>query len=315
MADSPTIITVSLNPTVDRLLEVERLDPGDHQTGREISRTPGGKGVNVSRVLAAIGIGSIATGYLGRANRDEFAALLDHPLVKDEFIMLAGRTRENVTIADRSTGEDTHIRDTGLEVTPAMIGNLGDKLQSLVKQGMIVVFSGSLPPGITTEDFANLIDLCNEAGARVAVDTSGAALGAVAGKKIWLLKPNTHELAELVGCELETLDMQVAAAKKLSSDVEFVLLSLGEDGAYLFTAGQIMHARPSKKIEGVCNTVGCGDVLLAVFLAGVTQGKELSTVLPKAVAAASASACHPIVAEFRTSLAEKIAGHVQVKII
>jgi len=309
----PCILTVTLNPAVDRLIEVDCLVPGDHQVGREVSRTPGGKGINVSRVLAALGVGSIATGLLGEANRDEFADFLTGPLIEDEFVLLAGRTRQNTTIADRSTGLHTHIRDAGLPVDRPAITRLADKLRSLVSRGAIVAFSGSLPPGAGPDDFAELVGICAAAGARVAVDSSGPALAAAAAGKLWLIKPNVQELAELVGRNLETLDEQLAAARKLAARTDYVLLSRGRDGACLVTKDHALCARAEVEASAVRNTVGCGDALLGAFLASIIRHEDAATALRKAVATASASACQATSAGFEAELAARLLKGVQCR--
>jgi 1-phosphofructokinase len=280
--------------------------------GREISRTPGGKGVNVSRVLASLGTASIATGFLGKANRDEFAVFLAGPLVTDEFVVLPGRTRENVTIADGASGACTHIRDVGLPVTAGAAGRLAGKLRRLATPGSVVVFSGSLPPGLRPADFAKLVRLCSGAGARVAVDAGGPALRAAAAHKLWLIKPNVQELAELVGRKLDRIDDQLAAARKLLDHADHVLLSRGADGACLITRDLALAARVRLQGGAVRNTVGCGDVLLGTFLAGLMRGDDAQAALQMAVATAAASACHDLTACFDAKLAESLLAQVEL---
>ena len=218
----PTIVTVSLNPAIDRVIEVPDFKPGAHQVGREVSRIAGGKAVNVSRVLAALGVPNIATGFLGQENRADFEQILKGPLVKDELFLLPGRTRENVTIADPTTGRETHIRDLGLEVPAPALGRLVSKLKLLCSRRPVVIFGGSRPPGISVEVFAELVSNCISAGARVAVDASGEGLAAMAGKPLWLVKPNADELAQLVGRELPTEQKRFQAARELAKRNLFI---------------------------------------------------------------------------------------------
>lgn len=293
-----TIITVALNPAIDRAVEVDRLVPGSHQVGRELARIPGGKAVNVSRVLDALGVRNVATGLLGEENRGVFAPLFASGRVSDEFFSLPGRTRENITITDRQNAIETHIRMPGLEVPARQLERLTKKLLLLAGADSIVVFSGSLPPGVSVEDFAKLVDACVSAGARVALDTSGDALGALAGHKLWLVKPNAAELSLLVGRELATANEQVEAARRLVGPVETVLLSRGADGAWLFDSELALHARVDLAGRAVRNTVGCGDALLAAFLAGVWREQPVRYCLRDAVACASAAALTPTSAEF-----------------
>ena len=175
----------------------------------------------------------------------------------------------------------------------------------------------STPPGVSPCDFANLIQLCIDAGSSVAVDTSGEALQAVTDKKLWLLKPNTAELQEITGEKLTTLDEQLTAARKLTANIENVLLSLGADGAFWITKSKTLHALASLDDFSlpVLNTVGCGDALLGAFIAGIQNGANHKDILTTAVATASASAAHHVTAQFDSDLVEKLKAKTKVKTI
>jgi len=243
MAPAASIITVGLNPAIDRVMEVPDFRLGGHQLGRVVRRTGAGKSVNVSRVLAAVGTPSIATGFLGADSRAEFDAVLQPPLMRNQFFILPGRTRENITLVDPLARQETHIRDVGLKVDARGLKRLTSKLELMVAPGGIVVFSGSLPPGMSAEDFGRLIDTCRAAGARVAVDTSGDALAALADRALWLVKPNAAELSQLLARPLPDIARRVAAAKELTARIELVLLTAGAEGAYLFSSRGAWHAR------------------------------------------------------------------------
>ncbi len=306
------IITVTLNPAVDRVMQLRRLVPGEHPAVREVSRTPGGKGVNVSRVLARLGVPSIATGFLGDGNRHEFEALFASGSVADRFITLPGRTRENLTIAETEVARETHLRDRGLDPPAEAVGELAGRLACLTRKQCIVVFSGSLPPGLAPEALVELIGVCRNAGTRVAVDTSGPALSAAAKQALWMVKPNVTELSRLAGHELKSLAEQAAAARGLTRLVENVLLSRGAEGAVLFAGDAATVARVTVAPDEVRNTVGCGDVLLGAFLSAHSSGRQPSEALRLAVAAAAAAACSPVAADWDTGLAEELASRAQV---
>jgi len=312
MDSGSNIITVSLNPTIDRVIEVPGLKLGAHQVGREISRTAGGKAVNVSLALAAMGVGNIATGFLGEESRPVFQDVLKGPSIRDEFFALPGRTRENVTLTDPDARQETHIRDVGLAVPDAMLAKLKRKLELLCQKGTVVIFGGSLPPGMSGEDFLSLINASREAGARVAVDTSGKALDAIAGRSLWLLKPNAAELAHLAGRQLANEAEMFQAARELTSHVSNVLLSRGSKGACLFAGSCAACAHVELDPARVRNTVGCGDVLLAGFVAGLAGGKQPREALAGAVACASASACTLKAAHFEPETAEELRSRVEV---
>jgi 1-phosphofructokinase family hexose kinase len=228
----------------------------------------------------------------------------------DEFFELPGRTRENVTIVDH--GQETHIRDVGLEVDGRNLERLKKKLGLMSRPGNVVIFSGSLPPGITPEDFRQLVTMVIAAGARVAVDTSGKALEQVAGLALWLIKPNVQELAELAGRELATLPEQLLAAQEQTTYAETVLFTHGADGAFLFNARGSLYARVAVPRDRVVSTVGCGDALLAAFVAASARGDKDRAALREAVACASASACTNGPAEFDPAVVNDLRGRVEV---
>ncbi len=306
------IITVTLNAAVDRVVEVENFTVAAHQTGREISRVAGGKGINVSRVLATMNAPSIATGFIGKENRSVFDPIFRDGTIADELVVLDGRTRENVTITDRATGAETHIRDIGLEVSSHDVEKLSRKLSAVTHRDSVVIFSGSLPPGINPDAFAGLIDVCTEIGAKVALDTSGQALRAIAAKKLWLMKPNRTELSELAGKDLVDSNEQLRAARHLTSNVEIVLYTLGAEGAYLLTRDVTLHGCVELEPGEVRNTVGCGDVLLGAFVAGYSGGEEVRECFRKAIATASASATTPRTAELDPELGRELETEVRI---
>ena len=313
MAKGPTVITVSLNPAVDRVIEVPGFALGAHQIGKEISGEPGGKGVNVARALAALGVENVATGFLGANNRATFDAALKDPRIRDELFMLPGWTRENVTITDPEAGQATHIRDVGLHVPATALARLAKKLALLCRPETIVIFSGSLPPGIRPKDFALLVSDCVAAEARVAVDTSGQALATMAGKPLWLIKPNAAELGHLVDRELPSRDEQFQAARELTATFRNVLLSLGSEGAALFTSSAAAWAEVPLDPAHIRSTVGCGDALLAAFVAGVVEGRPDREALADAVACGAASACTVSPARFEMSDLAELRRRVTVR--
>ncbi|NQU39260.1 MAG: 1-phosphofructokinase family hexose kinase [Lentisphaerae bacterium] len=310
MPETGDILTVTLNPAVDRLIKIDRLVPGGHGCCETTQRTPGGKGVNVSRVLAQMAMPSVATGFLGEDNQAVFEPLFGEQ-VTDAFVRLPGSTRENITLSDRSTGQETHLRDRGLGVGQDDLARLREILAARVGAGSVVAFSGSLPPGVAPDAFGALVDESIERGARVVVDSSGAALREMVGKSVWLIKPNALELAELVGHALPSLEAQLDAARQLTDHISMVLLSCGGEGACLVRASGSLHASVALQ-RPVRNSVGCGDALLAGFIGRWRDGGA-EEALADAVAIASASAAHPVSAVFDPLLAAALRSEVKIR--
>lgn len=309
-SENQAIITVTLNPAIDRAIRLERLTPGEHLCGQTLSRTAGGKGINVSRMLAALGVASTSMGFLGRDNASAFSGLFADGLIRDGFLRIPGSTRENITLLDETTGQDTHIRDAGLAPSRAAMRELGEQLGATIEPGDVVVFAGSLPPKLAPRDFADLLKLAVDANAHVAADTSGPGLDAIAKSNLWLIKPNILELEELLDRQLPDLPAQLKAARGLAQKHQNVLLSRGADGAVLVTREGALAARC--EVNDVVNTVGCGDALLAGFVAQALAGGLPEDNLAAGVAIAAASATQATPSEIDESTLDDFLSRVDI---
>ncbi len=293
------ILTVTLNPTCDRVIEVPGFRVGEHLRGRVISRDPAGKAINVSRALAALCVENTAVGWVGQETLEAFERAAHAAGVTPRFTSIAGATRENVTILDPLGGTETHIRDAGPTVSEPDITRLLTELVALSSEGSLLVFTGSLAPGLSTDRFGEMLDACIARGAAVAVDTSGAALVEAARRPLWLVKPNLVELEDLAG-EPVSGDAELSAhGRRLAESVSWVLVSAGGRGAYLFGADRVLHGSVALEQDRVKSTVGCGDALLAGFIAGLqADPSDSAAALRQAVLVAAASAVNPRPATF-----------------
>lgn len=290
MTRAAAIVTVSLNPAIDRIIEVPGLALGEHKVGRLVTRLPAGKAVNVSRALAILGAPSVATGFVGREELAMFERSLDPAAIRSDFIPVHGSTRENITLVDPLAHRETHVRDVGFEVREADRAILREKLSKLCAPGVMVVFAGSLPQGVTAADFASLVQDCIEAGANVAVDTSGEALLAAARLPLWLIKPNEVELSEVSQASVSTEAQLLDAGRRLAARIRNVVVSRGREGVVCFAGSSVWKGRVDISPDRVRNTVGCGDCLLAGYLAATLQGGDAAEACRCALAAATASA-------------------------
>lgn len=307
------IITVTLNPAVDCLLEVTRLARGEHQVCRALSRTPGGKGVNVSRVLAKLGLPSTATGFIGRLNRAEFDPLFADGVVSDGFVEVAGAIRQNVTITESASTVQTHLRAQGPAVTPRDARRLQRLVAKLCGRDAIVVISGSAPPGWSLTDTLRLMTNCRRRGARLVVDGDGPTLLMALRAGAWIIKPNAQELGQMLRRRTLKTPELIARAAKVAATGTGVLLSFGGGGAALLGFDDSSLAQASMRGLKVRNTVGCGDVLLGAFVAGMVRGRTPRAALRRAVATASASACHPVAAQFDRRLAMSLYAGTEIR--
>ncbi|MCX5199031.1 1-phosphofructokinase [Streptomyces sp. NBC_00249] len=278
------ILTVTPNPSLDRTYEVPSLDRGEVHRATADRVDPGGKGVNVSRAVAAAGVRTTAVLPLGGAPGALLAELLGAQGVDVTAVSIAGQTRTNISLAEPD-GTLTKINAAGPELSPGEAALLLDTVRTCAGHPAWIACCGSLPPGLRPDWYAALVARAREAGARVAVDTSGPALLAALAARPDLVKPNASELAEAVGRPLATLgDAVKAAGELLGRGAGAVLASLGPQGQLLVTDGGTFHG--TAQVTTVRSDVGAGDASLAGFLtAGGTGPAALAAALAHGAAA------------------------------
>ena len=237
------VVTVTLNPSLDRTLGVDELIPGEVNRASQVWLDAGGKGINVSRGLNQHGIPTVAVFPVGGADgRTLIAELADFALPVHP-VQIDGATRSNVTLVD-AKGSTTKINEPGPQLSEAELDAILDAVKSELPTAAWVVVAGSLPEGVPEAFLTRLAALAAGRGASYALDTSGAPLkAAVAAGGLAVVKPNTEELAELVGRELTTVgDVEAAAREVLSAGNEAVLVSRDVVGRWR-PAGAAVHGR------------------------------------------------------------------------
>lgn len=281
------IYTVTLNPALDYYMNV----PGDlslNATNRSSGEKFefGGKGINVSAVLAQLGIESVALGFIAGFTGGELERAVEKTGCKTDFIRLeSGLTRVNVKI--KGAGE-TEINAAGPYIPPEKLKILFEKLGRLCRDD-ILVLSGSVPPNLPQDIYARLLSCLPDGKIKTVADTTGAALLGILKFRPFVIKPNLAELEELCSGKCRSREEIIAAAKRLQAlGAQNVLVSLGADGALLLTADGETLSSPAVGGKAV-NTVGAGDSMLAGFIAGSSQGMEYA--LRLGTAAGCATAC------------------------
>ena len=274
------IVTVTPNPSIDRTIQIDRLDRGRMIRARAATSEAAGKGLNVSLALATEGVDTSAVLPLAADSATVYLRLLADA-VPITAVPIKGAARVNVSLVEPD-GTVTKVNEPGPQLGPDDVEAILAAASAVAGSGW-VVGCGSLPPGAPVDFYARLIALGSE-DRRIAVDTSGEALGAAVCARAALIKPNTAELAELVGRPLATIGDVIAAARELiERGAHAVLVSLGPDGALLVDARTASHAEAS--IDDVVNTVGAGDALLAGFLAAGGGSDALGNAIAWSVAA------------------------------
>jgi 1-phosphofructokinase len=282
------ILTLTLNPSLDRTVDIAELTRGAVIRAGSARLDPGGKGVNVTRALLANGAPSRAVLPCGGDEGNQLARLLHAEGVDVIAVPIAAHTRSNISLAERD-GTITKINEPGAPLSPAELDAIVAAVARTAARPGWVAACGSLPPGVPTGFYADLCRRCAEQGIQVAVDTSGPALLAAIEARPALIKPNRDELAAAVGHPITTIQDAVDAAQVLRSrGAQSVLASLGADGAVLVcgdgvTVGEADVSRPR-------STVGAGDALLAGFLAAGAHGPDA---VAEALAWASAAVALP----------------------
>ncbi|GED86480.1 1-phosphofructokinase [Streptomyces sp. 6-11-2] len=266
------IVTVTPNPSLDRTYEVPALERGQvvRATGERMD--PGGKGVNVSRAVAAAGRRTVAVLPLGGAPGALVADLLDAQGIDVAPVPVAGATRSNIALAE-ADGVLTKINAPGPELSAEEQESLLETVRRQSRGADWIACCGSLPRGLAPSWYADLVARAHAAGVRIALDTSGPALLAALREGPDVVKPNAAELAEAVGRSLATVGDAVKAAEELRGlGARTVLASLGADGQLLVDGAGAWFG--SARVDAVRSNVGAGDSSLAGFLIADGTGPE-----------------------------------------
>ena len=281
------IYTVTFNPSLDYVIQVDKLVPGEINRTTHEAVYPGGKGNNVSVILSNLGHSSKALGFTAGFTGEALENMLKEFGCDTAFIRLPeGSTRINVKI---NAGEETEINGQGPVITEEAQQALFEQLDALKKED-ILVLAGSIPNTLPSDIYERILEHLQGRGIHFVVDATKELLLKVLKYHPFLIKPNNHELGEMFGVTLKTRDEIVTYAKKLQEmGAENVLVSMAGDGAILLTEdGIIYKAKPPK--GKVLNSVGAGDSMVAGFLAGWFKSGDYRTAFKMGVAAGSASA-------------------------
>ncbi|WP_293842227.1 1-phosphofructokinase [uncultured Phascolarctobacterium sp.] len=282
------IYTVTFNPSLDYVVQVDDFAVGEINRTRTESIYPGGKGINVSLVLQNLGLPSVALGFTAGFSGAEIERLLQEAGCRCDFIAAkAGYSRINTKII---SGAETALNGQGPQLSEAELAALFNKLRRLT-QDDVLVLAGSIPASLPDNIYEQILELLQPVGTRVVVDATGDLLLKVLKYRPFLIKPNHEELGEFFGRgPLLTEEEILTAAQKLQQQgARNVLVSRGANGALLLDENGKLHKQASPK-GTLVNSVGAGDSMVAGFLAGYLQTQDYDAALRLGVAAGSASA-------------------------
>ncbi len=283
------IYTITLNPALDKTVEIPSLTVDSVNRITAMRTDPGGKGINVSKVIDKLGRKSIAAGILGGDTGLAIQSALKAMGLETNFQFVEGETRTNLKVIDPVNHTNTDINEPGVTVSEEILNSLLTALTARLEEGDIVVLSGSLPKGSPVNTYYTWVKACKEAGAKVILDADGELLEAGLKASPYLIKPNNHELSKLLGETLTTPKELNEAARKLMTEygIEKVVVSMGGQGALYVTKDETVYAEGLKVPVG--STVGAGDSVVAALAAAEESGMDLEETVRLSTATGAAN--------------------------
>lgn len=278
------IYTVTLNPSIDYIVHIDQLVIGDVNRMKSDLKLPGGKGINVSRILKRVNNDSTALGFLGGFTGSFIKEWLEKETIQTNFTTVSDDTRINIKL---KASEETEINGQGPTVSVKEMADL-KKILGNLSSSDIVVLSGSKPASVPTGFYQELIEIIKAQGASFVIDTTGADLMDALEKKPLLVKPNNHELADLYQTTFNSVeDIYPFGQRLLDEGAQHALVSMAGDGALLFTNEGIYRSNVLKR--SVKNSVGAGDSMIAGFVGNFTKTKNAVEAFKWGVACGSAT--------------------------
>ncbi len=287
------IVTLTPNPAIDLSTAVERVAPIQKLRCAPLRRDPGGGGINVARVIHRLG-GQVAAVYAaGGATGALLCRLLNAEGIASIAVAAEQETRENFTVLEQDSGNQYRFVLPGTTLSDAEWRECLQAIVSMSPPPRFIVGSGSLPPGVPDDFYAQAAKIAKACGAQMVLDTAGAALACGLSEAVYLVKPNRRELQNLVGHALSGLETWIRASRSLvdSGRAEVVALTLADAGALLVTANLVCRARtPAVKIT---SAVGAGDSFLGGMMWSLAAGDSLIDAFRSGVAAGTAAVLKP----------------------
>ena len=310
--ENEMILTVTMNTSIDRLYMVDRVTPETVMRVREVHNTPGGKGMNVSRVARKLREPVTAAGFTGGFHGQYLEQMLAETGVTPDFTHVKTETRSCINIWDLSDNRSTEYLEPGAPVTAEELDRFLTDFSVRLPSADAVTISGSVPAGVPKDIYARLIARCRERNVPVLLDTSGELLREGVKAVPTLVKPNEDEIGAISGCSPENREETVRALKGLvERGIRYAVLSLGAEGAILASAEGLLYGRPPRVVPK--NTVGCGDSMLAGFAVGIARRLPIRECFRMALAVSAASAMNLLTGDFDEPDYQDILPRVEIR--
>lgn len=305
------IVTVTLNPCIDKTLDLQGLVPGELNRVQTVRSDAGGKGVNVVKALANFGENVLAVGLAGEDGYEKFTKALSDDNIPDLFFKIPGAIRTNYKLRNNSTGDITEVNEPGPQVTESTLAHFMAELRKLLPETSILILSGSMPPGTPTDFYGKIIQLAKEFSVTVIVDADGEPLREAVKERPFAIKPNLFELEQLCGCHIDS-DKEVlsCAHKLLEQGIGLVMVSMGARGALYVTKEAVFRSTPPK-IKCVSAT-SAGDSMVAAAAYALRQHMSTEELARFCTAAGTATATCPGSAVCSMEMAKEMKKQVEI---
>lgn len=309
----PVILTVTLNFAVDLTYWVDEITLGTTMRPDTLGRQAGGKGVNVARVLHALGHDVAVTGFAGGSNGETARSELRAAGIRDETVTIAAESRLAMIVVDRD-GVATGFSERGPEITPTDWESLRAQVELLARQASVVVLAGNVPPGVPPDGYRQLVEAAHAAGTPVLLDADGKWLHHALPARPELVKINRAELAGVT----DATDIATGARALRDAGAETVVITDGPDGLILVAAAGLRHAAPPRTVRG--NPTGAGDAASAAFAAAMGTGlgscdtedalARWAAALADAAALSAAAVAAPLAGHFDAELYRELSREI-----
>lgn len=287
------IVTVTLNPAVDKNLKTSRVIMGSVNRMEEATNVAGGKGINVAKVLKQYDYDVKAIGFLGGYQGAFIEDTLNEMGINNSFTKVSGETRTSTNVISED-GYVTEFLEPGPQITEAELDAFISSFKKEIENAQIVVISGSIPMGVPSAIYATLTQIANEMKVKVLLDSSGESLKKGMYEHPFMIKPNLKELESIMGRRINGMhEINEAARSIVELGVQNVCVSMGNKGIlYAYKKSDTIESIyvPAPKVK-VINTVGSGDSAVAAFAMGIMEELDEAAILKKCVAISAANTC------------------------
>ncbi len=308
------IITVTLNPAIDKTIEIDEFKIGSVNRIVSTRIDVGGKGINVSKVIKELQHKSLALGFLGGNSGNQIKDYLDDLNINNEFLSVKGETRTNLKIFDKINNTHTDINENGPSLAGKDITNIKEKIMEYCTEKSLVILSGSVPSGTSSAVYGEIIKEIKNKGGKVILDAEGDLLlqGIKAGP--YMVKPNIDELEKAFGMNIDNEDKVIKIAKKiLEYGVKYVVISLGAEGSMFISREKVAKVN-GLKVE-VKSTVGAGDSMVAAMSVAAQNGYSFEEAIKLACATSTANVMTEGTQTGRFEDIEKLKNQIIIKYI